>query len=103
MNRLAIQIFCCILIASSTLYLYIDRQNGLTELRLEIPAVAKELKRIQEKNIHLQYEIDQFESPIHLMELARKPELGHLKYPSLDEIITLKEGTIPTLPTETAP
>lgn len=90
-----IKIFFCIFISSFTIYLYIAKQNELTELRLEIPVLGKEVKRIQEENIHLQYEINQFESPIHLMELARKPEFSHLKYPSLDKILILKEGISP--------
>ena len=90
-----IEIFVCIFIASLTLYLYIEKQNELTELRLEIPILAKEVKRIQEENIHLQYEINQFESPIHLMELARKPEFSHLKYPNLNEILILEESSLP--------
>jgi cell division protein FtsB len=86
-----VQIFSAILIASLTLYFYIEKQNDLTELRMEIPALQKELKRIEENNIRLQYEIDQFESPVHLMELARKPEFSHLKYPRLNEVIILRE------------
>lgn len=90
-----IQIFICIITASLTLYFYIDKQNELTQLRLSVPALTKEVKQIHEENIRLQYEIDQFESPIHLMELARKPEFGHLKYPNLDQIVILPEGIIP--------
>lgn len=88
---IALQVILCILIAGFMLYFYIDKLNELTELRLAIPALAKEVKQIQEENIRLRYEIDQFESPIHLMELARKPEFSHLKYPSLDEVIILQQ------------
>lgn len=77
------------------LYVYIDRQNALTELKLQIPFLEKEVKQILEENIKLHYEINQFESPIHLMELARKPEFGHLKYPSLDQVLILPIGSIP--------
>lgn len=83
------QTLICILIAGVTVCLFIDKQNELTELRLTLPALAKEVRQIQEKNIRLQYEINQFESPIHLMELARKPEFGHLKYPYLNTIMTI--------------
>jgi hypothetical protein len=72
---------CC---GASGLYLhfycegfYIDKQNQLTELRLMIPTLAKEAK----------------ESPIHLMELARKPEFSHLRWPYLNEVITLQQGS----------
>lgn len=83
------------LVAAASLYVYIDRQNSLTELRLHIPALEKEVRKIQKENIKLSYEINQFESPIHLMMLARKPEFGHLKYPTLDKIVILPEGHIP--------
>lgn len=91
---LLVQVFLCILIAGFTVYAYIDKHNELTELRLAIPALAKEVKQIQEENIRLMYDINQFESPIHLMQLARKPEFGHLKYPYYENEIILLEGKI---------
>lgn len=91
MNALATRIFICIFAAGFTLYWYVDKQNELTELRLAIPALSKVVKEIHDENIRLKYEIDSFESPIHLMELARKPEFGHLKYPYIkDEIFLVK-------------
>lgn len=87
-------IFLCIFIAGIALYTYIDKQNELTELRLAIPILAKEVKRIQESNTQLRYEIEQFESPIHLIELARKPEFGHLKYPPLNEVLIIPNGAL---------
>lgn len=75
-----------------TLFGYIEKQNDLTELRLAIPALAKEVKSLQEENIRLTYEIEHFESPIHLMELMRKPEFSHLKYPYLNDEIFLPQG-----------
>lgn len=89
---LYLRIFTCILTASLTLYAYIDKQNELTELRLAIPALAKNVRDIQDENRRLKYEIDRFESPIHLMELARKPEFGHLKYPYVKDVIFLPKG-----------
>lgn len=86
-----IRLFICILAAAITVYAYIVKQNDVTELRLAIPAVAKELRQINDENIRLQYEIDQFESPIHLMELSRKPEFSHLKYPYVKDIVTVPE------------
>lgn len=88
---LSMRYFACILAAGFALFAYIDKQNELTELRLAIPALAKEVKNIHEENIRLKYEIDSFESPIHLMELVRKPEFAHLKHPYLkDEIFLTK-------------
>ncbi|MBA3722279.1 MAG: hypothetical protein H0W88_07750 [Parachlamydiaceae bacterium] len=94
--NLFVRLFICIFFAGFVLYKYIDNLNELTELKLSIPAIAKEVKEINEKNLELQYEIEQFESPIHLMELARKPEFGHLKHPSLNDVIVLPEAVIPT-------
>ena len=71
----------CIAFAGLLLYKYIDKLNELTELRLSIPILAREVKEIRERNLELQYAIDTFESPLHLMELARMPEFGYLKYP----------------------
>lgn len=89
---LVLRIFLCILAAGLTLFAYIEKQNELTELRLAIPSLAKEVKSLQEENIRLTYEIEHFESPIHLMELMRKPEFSHLKYPFLPDEIFLPQG-----------
>jgi len=87
-----IRLFACILAAGLTLFGYIEKQNELTELRLAIPAISKEVKSLQEENIRLTYLIEHFESPIHLMELMQKPEFSHLKYTSLTEEIFLPQG-----------
>lgn len=80
----------CIFVAGLTLYSYIDDLNKLTVLRLAIPAVVKEVKSIHDENIQAQYEIERFESPIHLMELLKKPEFSHLRYPYVKDIVILK-------------
>jgi cell division protein FtsL len=84
-----IRTFICIFVAGLTFYAYIDKQNELVELRMAIPSLAKEVKTLEEENTRLKYEIERFESPIHLMELARKPEFSHLKYPYNHEILIL--------------
>lgn len=89
-----IRLLICISFAGLMLYKYIDKLNDLTELRLSIPTLAREVKEIHEQNLELQYAIDCFESPLHLMELARKPEFGHLKYPFINEILLLPETPI---------
>lgn len=87
-----IRILLCIGACAGFLYLYVDKQNALTQRRLEIPVLAKEIKDLQEENIRLQYEIDLFESPEHLMELSRHSEYSHLKHPMLKEIVTMQQG-----------
>lgn len=88
---MAVRLMFCIFVAWWTMYSYIEKQNELTELRLAIPMLSKEVNGLYEENRRLKYEIEQFESPVHLMELARKPEFSHLKYPTLNEIVILKE------------
>lgn len=92
-----IRVLFCILSLGSFLYAYINKQNSITELRLQIPVVAKELQLIKEENTRLEFEIDRFENPLHLMELSRQPQFSHLKHPLLNEIITLEgsQGDVP--------
>lgn len=87
-----IRVLVCIGAFGISLYSYIDKQNAVTKRRLQIPVVAKEIKDLKETNTRLQYEIDLFESPEHLMQLARHSEYSHLKQPLLKEIITMQEG-----------
>jgi hypothetical protein len=67
---------------------------------LEIPKVAREIEALESKNARLKYLIESFENPIHLMELARKPEFRYLKHPYIKDIIFLPcpeiEGTMET-------
>ena len=87
-----LRLFFCIFVASSFLYSYVNKQNALTSLRLEIPPLAKEVKKLQEDNSRLEFEIDRFENPLNLMELARQPEYSHLKHPYTKDIIILPQG-----------
>lgn len=88
LGRLLICISACALFS----YSYIDKQNAVTRRRLEIPILLKEIKDLKEEKTRLQYEIDLFESPEHLMELARHREFSHLKHPMLKEVLTLQKG-----------
>ena len=78
-------------IAATSFFLFMWCTNALTELRREIPKIEKELRKTELENARLQYEVDQFESPAHLLELARKPEFGHLKFPNLDDVMEVEE------------
>jgi hypothetical protein len=86
-----VRLLFCISFAGLALYKYIDKLNELTELRLSIPILTRELKELREKNLELQYTIEHLESSFQLIELARKPEFGYLKYPMVDEITFLPE------------
>lgn len=88
--KLIVKFAVCLLILALSIYVYIDSSNHLISIRLKIPEIEKKLMEVKAENMRLQYEIDQFESPSHLMELARKPEFGYLKMPYLPEIIQLE-------------
>lgn len=83
-TRLFFTLFICIFSAGIALFFHIEKQNDVTKLRLAIPQLAKEVADLQEENVRLQYQIDQFESPLHLIELMRSPEYSHLKFPYLN-------------------
>lgn len=97
---LPLRIYVCILAAGLTLYAMIEKQNELVAMRLEIPAMEKELRLIEEENTRLKYEIERFESPIHLMELAKKSEFSHLKFPHNSEVLLLPKPPPLLLPEE---
>lgn len=77
--RLLVRLLLCVLAGALGIYLYMDAHNALTEVRLAIPQVQKELRELREENKRLAFEVAKFESPDHLMQLARKPEYSHLK------------------------
>jgi hypothetical protein len=87
-----LRILVCIGVFGVLLYAYVDRQNEVTRRRLEIPVLAKEIKDLEETNTHLQYEIDLFENPEHLMELARHSEYSYLKQSMLREVLTMSDA-----------
>jgi hypothetical protein len=87
-----LRLFFCIFTFGVYLYAYVEKQNQLTELRLEIPTLMKEVRIIKEENAKLHYEIKQFESPAKLMQLLEKPEYAHLKHPFQKNIIILERA-----------
>lgn len=92
MKGLLLRLGFCLSVFGFCLYSYLETQNQLTHLKIRLPDVEKEVKLIQEENRRLAYEIDQFESPAHLIELAHHPEFAHLKHPLLKEILTVPEA-----------
>lgn len=86
-----IRILTCIVSFGFALYSYIDEQNELTELRLELPKLEKELLLLLDENDRLQYEIEKAESPIRLLHLQEDPQYKDLVYPSSDKVWIVKE------------
>jgi len=97
-----IRLFACIIAIGYFQYIYLQKQHKLTKIRLEIPKIASEYKKTQEENLSLKFEIDRFENPYHLLELAKSKQFSHLKHPLLSEIITISmaKHVVPSKPEE---
>ncbi len=91
MKNLLLRLGFCLAVFGFCLYSYLEAQNELTQLKIKLPEVDSEVKLIREENRRLSYEIDQFQSPSNLIELAHRPEFSHLKHPLLKEILTVPE------------
>lgn len=87
-----IRIGVCVTLLGYCLFSYLEKQNELTQIKIQLPELEKRLGAIQEESRRLRYEIDQFENPTALIELVRRPEFGHLKHPLLREILTVPEA-----------
>jgi len=92
MLNLLIRLGVCVSVFGTLLFFYLEKQNELTQLKIELPQLEKQLAKTREEISRLRYEVDQFENPTHLIELAHRPEFGHLKYPLLKEILTVPEA-----------
>ncbi|MBS3904716.1 MAG: hypothetical protein KGZ39_05265 [Simkania sp.] len=92
----------CLLALSAVLYQNIEEQNQITAFKIALPKATKKLKVLREESMRLRYEIEQFESPEHLLELARMSEYSHLKHPLTKEILTM-HGGVPLLQDEFIP
>lgn len=92
MKGVLIRASICLCLFGVCLYSYLDLQNEVTHLKIELPKLEKQIQLIQEENRRLAYEIDLFENPTHLIELAHCPEYAHLKHPLLQEILTVPEA-----------
>jgi hypothetical protein len=91
-KKVLLRVLVCLLFSGVMLYSYLKQQNDLTQLRIDLPLLSKEIKTLQQDNIRLRYEIERFESPEHLLSLARLPEYSHLKHPIVKEILVVPEG-----------
>lgn len=96
MRGAIIRILICVFVLSFFLYSYLDKQNGVTTLRIKIPELIASINLIKEENTRLAYEIEQFENPNHLMQLARHSEFRHLRHPFVSDILVLEQGKVST-------
>lgn len=92
MTNILLKVIFCLSVFGYSLYSYLNQQNELTGLKIALPRLEKEIHLIREENRRLSYEVEQFESPANLIELASSPEYAHLKHPLLKEILTVPEA-----------
>lgn len=90
MNRFVlIRISICILFAGALLYLYLDRQNEITSLRLRLPHLERSVHEVNQEITRLRFEVDRMQDPAELLELSRQPQYRHLRHPRADDIIEI--------------
>lgn len=92
MRGLLLKLGFCLGVFAFCLYSYLNMQNEVTELKIRLPEVEKQIQLVQEENRRLGYKIEQFENPAHLIELAHYPEYAHLRHPLIKEILTVPEA-----------
>lgn len=85
----------CIFALAAFLYAYLEKHNTLTELRLEIPKITREKKRLEEDNARLEYELYAFKTPSHLATFLQNEPFSTLRQPIVDEIVILKAAPPP--------
>lgn len=93
MKRTSIIGICtCLFFFGICLYSYLDMQNALTKVRIEVPRLSRALKCVEEENVRLKYAIEEFENPQKLMQLARGKDFSNLKFPLTKEVVVIKQG-----------
>lgn len=86
---LLFRLLLCIFISALLLYSYIDKLNDITELKIEIPKLAEEVRLLQEENAALILQVEEHENPKSLIEKMHQPEFSHLQQPS--QVIRIEE------------
>ena len=66
------RILICIFLIGGLFYLYVDKQNDLTELKIKIPKLVRALRILEEENKTLKFEIEKQENPEDLTKLLRQ-------------------------------
>lgn len=82
-----VRIMVCLLTLGAFLYLYVDRLNAHTELKLKIPQLAREMDQIKQNTLELSYQIECFKDPANLIQLAQRPQFSHLRFPYQEDVL----------------
>ncbi len=62
---------------------------------MEIPKISASVRHLREEIVKWEYEIDQLENPMRLMQLSSSPSFSHLVHPYAEGILTIQEKEIP--------
>lgn len=84
-----VKIFICIFCFGVSLYIYLDKLNSQSELKVQVPQIAKEIELIEQDLVNLNYQIESFKNPTHLLNLALRPEFGHLKFSRQSDVMLI--------------
>lgn len=87
-----LRLLLCVSVFALYLYQVIQKQNVLNYFSLQIPRLGRDVKSLEEENTKYRFEIEKFESPQNLIQLARTEQFTNLRYPSIKEILSLPEG-----------
>lgn len=91
-STLLFRFMLCLVFFGFSMYSYLDKQNQCTQLKMRIPKLTKEVENLKEQNAEYQYQIECFESPQHLLEIANRPEYRHLRFPFAQEVVNVKSA-----------
>ncbi|MCH9632905.1 MAG: hypothetical protein S4CHLAM6_12490 [Chlamydiae bacterium] len=83
------RVLICLVVFGLGSFLYVDQLNQQTALRFQIPAIEKEIEEITQQNVQLAFQLENFNNPQHLLELAKQPEYSHLKFPFMEEVMVI--------------
>jgi hypothetical protein len=84
----------CVVVFGWGLFSYLNKQQELAQIKVQLPELEKRLHVIQEENRRMLCEIEELENPSRLIDLVHRPEFGHLKHPLLREILTVPEAIL---------
>lgn len=70
----------------------IHKENQITQLRLKIPQLKKEVTLLSEQNTQLAFEKEMFERPENLLKCVSSQEYASLSHPSMQHVVVLPKG-----------
>lgn len=82
-----VRLICIVCFFALLLFLYIQEHHEILSLRMHIPQLEKEIRELNEENLRLEFSLQQFFNPHHLLQLAQDPAYGHLHFVSEEEVI----------------